>query len=132
MSSDEPPRARCKSMAHDVGESASLAGARRWWLFVLLLALLPSCARSSAPTMVFAAASLAEAMQEVADAYASSPAGASVAFNFAGSSELARQILAGAAASSMGQAYARGLQVCTPEDDRRFVVQRFVGQARGA
>jgi len=64
----------------------------------LFLAVLSSCARPDGRTLVFAAASLADVLQEVADAYVASPSGSAVDLNLAGSSELARQILAGAPA----------------------------------
>lgn len=66
---------------------------------VLALALLtgPACGAPRPEVAVFAAASLADAFKEVAGAFEAA-GGARVVFNFAGSSDLARQIEAGAPA----------------------------------
>ncbi len=73
---------------------------RRWWLFVLALwaVAMAVAAPASATVRVYAASSLTEAMEAIADAYAATGAARPVLV-FAGSSALARQIAAGAPAS---------------------------------
>ena len=66
-------------------------------LGVLLLSLAAQAAPDRAPVTVFAAASLTDALQEVARAYTAT-SGGTVRFSFAASSMLARQIESGAAA----------------------------------
>ncbi|MCB9759834.1 MAG: molybdate ABC transporter substrate-binding protein [Alphaproteobacteria bacterium] len=63
----------------------------------LLFALLPACTRGEDPVVVFAAASLTDALPAVADAWRAQ-GGAPVVFNFDASSRLAMQIEQGAAA----------------------------------
>jgi molybdate transport system substrate-binding protein len=69
------------------------------WLAALLAlpAPVPAAASSRPRALVFAAASLADALEEVGKAYEQTGRG-EVAFNFAGSDTLARQIAAGAPA----------------------------------
>jgi molybdate transport system substrate-binding protein len=73
----------------------------RPWLVLLLCAPLLGCGGSGdsddGETLVFAAASLADVLVEIERAHATAGGGA-VRFNFAGSNELSRQILAGAPA----------------------------------
>ncbi|MFP3941623.1 MAG: molybdate ABC transporter substrate-binding protein [Thermoanaerobaculia bacterium] len=60
---------------------------------------LTGCAvASEEPLLVFAAASLADALEEVGEAWEAEHPGQPVAFNFAGSNDLARQVAAGAPA----------------------------------
>lgn len=70
---------------------------RRILALVLLLPLAAGAAPDAPPVMVFAAASLTDALQEVARAYTAAT-GAAVRFSFAASSVLARQIESGAPA----------------------------------
>lgn len=58
---------------------------------------------------VFAAASLTDAFKELGDAFASEHAGATPAFHFAGSQQLARQIMDGAEADVFASANTRQL-----------------------
>ena len=68
----------------------------------LLCALAMPCGASAGEVMVFAAASLTNALEELAKSWAASGAGGdakdTIAFNFGASSDLARQIKAGAPA----------------------------------
>jgi molybdate transport system substrate-binding protein len=64
----------------------------------LVGAALPGCGGGEDPLLVFAAASLADALEETGAAWEARHPEEPVAFNFAGSNDLARQIAAGAPA----------------------------------
>src|SRR5271170_6899344 len=66
----------------------------RRWFFAILLALLPALALAQG-LLVFAAASLTDALEDIGKAY-QTESGHAVTFSFASSSTLARQIEAGA------------------------------------
>lgn len=78
----------------------------RWLLLLALSALLAACSSSVLPDagkpsedlVVFAAASLTEAFQELAGQFEAENPGVDVVFNFAGSQQLAQQLGQGAAA----------------------------------
>lgn len=78
-------------------------------LFSLILLLLAACAPSPAPAgtselVVFAAASLNEPFTRMAQDYEASHSGLSVSLNFAGSNQLAQQIIQGAPADVFASA----------------------------
>ena len=66
-------------------------------VLALLMSLLTGCARPGDEVLVFAAASLADALQEIGVLY-EEETGVSVAFSFGGSQALAQQIASGAPA----------------------------------
>ncbi|MGB6184178.1 MAG: molybdate ABC transporter substrate-binding protein, partial [Sphingopyxis granuli] len=70
---------------------------RRLFLFLLLLGLVPAASAAERGPVVMAAASLQEALSAAADAWAAK-GHARPLLSFAGSSALARQIVAGAPA----------------------------------
>ena len=83
-------------------------------LLVVLLVVLAACgpapATESEPLLVFAAASLADAMDEVGSAWEAAGGEPAVDFSFAGSNALARQIAAGAPADLFVAADRRRLE----------------------
>lgn len=64
---------------------------------VALLSLVPDCSLRAEDVMLFAAASLTDALQEIGKAYEAA-SGNELVFNFGASSDLARQVRAGAPA----------------------------------
>jgi molybdate transport system substrate-binding protein len=102
-------------------------------LLPLLAAASAGCAREPAPEerapLVFAAASLADAMEEVGAAWERENPGTPVDFSFAGSNDLARQMAAGAPADLFVAAdRARLEQAVAPAPDRarRIDLERAV------
>ena len=92
-------------------------------LFLLLMGLLVSCVspvdspNATATLTVFAAASLAEPFEEIGRAFEARPenAGVAVAFSFAGSQQLARQINEGAPADVFAAANPEQMDVVAAE-----------------
>lgn len=77
-------------------------------LFILLIFQIPVHSQHGAGTLtVFAAASLADAFEEIALAFEAAHPGVDVVFNFAGSSTLATQLAEGAPADVFASANAR-------------------------
>lgn len=80
------------------------------WSFVVLLAFCSACGgantrvNSDGTLTIFAAASLSEAFNEIAEEYEASNPGTDIAINFAGSQQLAQQISHGAAADIFASA----------------------------
>lgn len=121
---------------------------QRFTLLVLALVLLaPGCASAGAdrgqnPTgaagertarlYVFAAASLSESFKEIGQAFEAQHPGLSVVFNFAGSQQLAQQIIQGAPADVFASANWAQMQVVleagliTPGEERAFAGNRLV------
>ncbi|MDZ4767275.1 MAG: molybdate ABC transporter substrate-binding protein [Chloroflexota bacterium] len=81
-------------------------------LIVLLLSLVSSVrAQDSRTLIVFAAASLTDAFEEVGAAFEAENPGVDVLFNFAGSSDLAAQLVEGVPADVFASANARQMNV---------------------
>ena len=83
-------------------------------IFVLLLGLFTSSAtqgQDSQTLTVFAASSLTDALEETATAFEAENPGATVIFNFGGSSTLAAQLVEGAPADVFASANTRQMQV---------------------
>lgn len=91
---------------------------KRLWLLVFLLAAgLPGCADRSSGSgdgsqalTVFAASSLTDAFNELAQAFEAQHPGSEVVFNFAGSSQLAAQLVEGVGADVFAPANAAQMQ----------------------
>lgn len=79
-------------------------------LALSLLALLPVHAQQSQTLIVFAAASLTDAFEDIATAFEAQHPGVDVLFNFAGSSDLAAQLGNGAPADVFASANNRQMQ----------------------
>lgn len=73
-------------------------------LTLLMVMLLPASAHQNQTLIVFAAASLTDAFEEIGAAFEAATPGVEVVFNFAGSSTLAAQILQGAPADVFASA----------------------------
>lgn len=93
---------------------------KRRWLYLLLIPLFAACNRAADPNdrqslapqlIVFAAASLNGPFQEIGAAFSEQNPGATVVFNFGGSSQLAAQLLEGAQADVFASANERQMQV---------------------
>jgi molybdate transport system substrate-binding protein len=84
-----------------------------WLVVVLSLMMAPAALRAQAAetVVVFAAASLTDAFEEIATAFKANHANVEVVFNFAGSSTLATQIIEGAPADVFASANLKQMQV---------------------
>lgn len=84
----------------------------KWIRLVILLALLSTsaCAPKPVPLTVMAAASLTEAFEELAQLFEAQNPGVEVTFNFAGSQQLAQQIVEGAQADVFASANQKQMQ----------------------
>lgn len=108
----------------------------KWFVSVtlgvfLLLGGSVSDAQDTQTLTVFAAASLADALEDVATAFEAQNAGVEVLFNFAGSSELAAQLVEGAPADVFASANQRQMTVAQEAGrigarPRAFVKNRLV------
>lgn len=81
---------------------------RKWWvgltLLLLLTGMIPIKAKEPQTLIVFAAASLTDAFEEIASAFETEYPEVEVLFSFAGSSDLAAQLLEGAPADVFASA----------------------------
>lgn len=108
----------------------------RWLATLAALVCGLSCAQSSKPAlMIYGAASLENVLREAGEAW-SEQGGASLRFNFAGSNELTRQLLAGARADVLFSANTEEMERLTeaflvdPDATHRFLSNRMVLIAR--
>lgn len=110
---------------------------RAAWLLVLLLTLLTACggaqpASSDAELIVFAAASLTEAFNEIGEQFSAANGGVELIFNFAGSNQLATQIKEGAPVDVFASANTSQMQSVIEADEvdggteRTFARNRLV------
>ena len=80
-------------------------------MLLAVAALLPGCSSESSHLTVFAASSLADAFQELGDAFQQEHPGVEIAFNFAGSSTLRTQLELGARADIFVSADTRQMEL---------------------